>query len=434
MSGSVKVVGSSHVSEESVEVIKDEISNDSIDTVAVELDEDRYESIQGQEVDTDEDVTLDSFVKGKNLTKKIVVWSLSFYQNKIAETTGVDPGTDMITAINVSEEEGKNVELIDRDLDITVNRIVNNITFLEILKFFAYSIYFIGYIIKNGMPKMEEIGSTEDFDVSEHPEQEQVDEITETMRSFSPSFAEVFLDERNKYMAIKLEKLRREGKNVVAIVGAAHKKGIEEELQKIRNQEDFTEDLIKLNDKKEKRFDISYAKVIGYSFSLLVVALFGLLLLGGASSSVVITLVFAWVLINGIPVYLSTRFVGAKRISSSIGFSLAWMTSINPALAPGWFVGISEIKHRTDLSVNDVEKINEKLKNPEGSSLKETLISLNKEVPLFNVISIIAVANIASAIATGVFVLFILPYLTVKFNLGGLITQGFNNLTTIIGL
>jgi pheromone shutdown protein TraB len=73
--GSVHVVGTAHVSADSVREVEEVIDRERPDTVAVELDEGRYRQMQGE---TPDDLEPGDFLKGNTVFQFIAYWTLSY--------------------------------------------------------------------------------------------------------------------------------------------------------------------------------------------------------------------------------------------------------------------------------------------------------------------------------------------------------------------
>ena len=72
--GSVTVVGTAHVSEESVREVEETIERERPDVVAVELDESRYRRLKGGEPD---DIDPKDLIRGRTVFQFIAYWLLS---------------------------------------------------------------------------------------------------------------------------------------------------------------------------------------------------------------------------------------------------------------------------------------------------------------------------------------------------------------------
>ncbi|BDZ69697.1 hypothetical protein GCM10025861_02140 [Methanobacterium petrolearium] len=137
----LKIIGTAHVSEKSVEEVRNTILESKPDVVAVELDAARYQNLLNEKngVQTDKEIKIREILKGNNLTMFLVSGFLSYFQKKIGEEVGVKPGSEMLAAAEAAQEAGARVALIDRDIQITLKRALNHMTFWEKAKF-VYSI------------------------------------------------------------------------------------------------------------------------------------------------------------------------------------------------------------------------------------------------------------------------------------------------------
>ena len=52
----------------------------------------------------------------------LVHWLLAYVQKKIGDDMGVKPGAEMLSAIEEAEASGARVALIDRDIQVTLQR------------------------------------------------------------------------------------------------------------------------------------------------------------------------------------------------------------------------------------------------------------------------------------------------------------------------
>jgi len=89
-----------------------------------------------------------------------------------------------------------------------------------------------------------------------------------------------------------------------------------------------------------------------------------------------------------------------------VGGAVAWLTSVNPLLAPGWFAGYVELRY-LDVNVSDISTLNE-LMSDEETPIR-TLVSEMLDVPLFRLISVVALTNVGSFVASALFPFVVLP-------------------------
>jgi pheromone shutdown-related protein TraB len=268
----------------------------------------------------------------------------------------------------------------------------------------------------------------EEFDIEDMTDTDVVSTMLEEFRQFSPGGAEALIDERDAFIAHRLVALREQGHRVVAVVGAGHREGIERYL---RHPETLPPMESLVGRETGRRF--SPYKVLGYLFTLGFLAFFVLLAMAGARNGFLLRLFGAWFLINGVFATLLAKLGGAHWSSALVGGAVAWLTSVNPLLAPGWFAGYVELRY-LDVNIGDINTLNEILSDEE-SPLDELWERL-KEVALFRLIAVVALTNVGSIVASFLFAAIVLPVLAA--GVGGvdgvvsLMVQGAENSADLI--
>jgi pheromone shutdown-related protein TraB len=390
--GSVRLLGTAHVSAESVTEVEETIEAERPDVVAVELDEGRYRQLQGE---LPEDLDAGDLLRGNTVFQFLAYWMLSYVQTRLGERFDIEPGADMRAAVETAESLGLGVALVDRDIQTTMQRFWARMTFLEKLKL-------IGGLIL-GLFGYDAGRDEEPLDVEELTDADVVTAMMEEFRRFSPGGAEALIDERDAYIAHKLLRLRESGHDVLAVVGAGHREGIERYLEDPGSLPPM-ESLV--GSDAGRRF--SWYKVVGYLIAFAFLAFFFLLAMAGVRDGFLLRLFAAWFLFNGAFAFAMAKVAGAHWPSAGVGGAIAWMTSVNPLLAPGWFAGYVELRY---LSVNvaDIGRLNEILADEESPITD--LLGRMLEVPLFRLIAVVAATNIGSIIATVLFPILILPWL-----------------------
>ncbi|QSG09657.1 TraB/GumN family protein [Halapricum desulfuricans] len=463
--GSVELVGTAHVSSKSVEEVEGTIAERRPDVVAVELDEGRYRQMKGE---TPEDLDASDLLHGNTVFQFLAYWMLSYVQTRLGERFDIKPGADMMAAVETAEEHGLGVALVDRDIQTTIQRFWRRLSTREKATMFGGLLAgmfgtleaglgvgaFLGVFLALGAeliagpllltPGLADavplVGGSllvlldgallaaavallvglpiaallayaldtdteyEEFDIEELTDTDVVSAMMEEFRQFSPGGAEALIDERDAFIAHRLVALREAGYDVVAVVGAGHRAGIQSYLdnpERLPSMESITGTL------KQKRF--SLYKLFGYLFTVGFAVFFGLLVLGGAREGWVIRLLVAWFLVNGIAALSLAKLAGAHWPSALVGGGIAWLTSVNPLLAPGWFAGYVELRY-IDVNIADISTLNE-IVSDEEAPLGE-LYSRLTDVPLFRLIAIVAMTNVGSMIASYGFVFVVLPYMS----------------------
>ncbi|ELY61909.1 TraB/GumN family protein [Natronolimnohabitans innermongolicus] len=539
--GSVHVLGTAHVSQASVDEVHETIDREQPDVVAVELDENRYRQMQGGAPD---DIEAKDLLSGNTVFQFLAYWMLSYVQSRLGERFDIEPGADMRAAIEAAERNGSGVALVDRDIQITIQRFWSRLSFTEKLKMVgglalgvtdprtigltlgAVAGMFLGFTVAAfiaplfglgdllllgvtgssalqyagavtvgaiagaiiGLIFLPSLGSagdssgplsgfsirllsgvvigiaaclalvaTETFvgpfsaggfesagtyairgsvgvvaglgigvlvgallglflttasgdvedidevDIEEMTDGDVVAAMMEEFRQFSPRGANALIDERDAYIANHLHQLRMQGYDVLAVVGAGHKAGIERHLEnpaEIPSLESIS------GTASKRRF--SPVKIVGYLVMIAFLGFFFLLIMAGVQDTFLLQLFGAWFLFNGIFAFTLARLAGAHWTSAGVGGSVAWLTSINPLLAPGWFAGYVELKHRP-VNVRDIQQLNEIVGDTERPV--DEAFSEMFDVPLFRLIMIVALTNIGSMIATFLFFIVVVPWL-----------------------
>ncbi|MFB6180935.1 MAG: TraB/GumN family protein, partial [Candidatus Nanohalobium sp.] len=111
----VTIVGTAHISEESINEVEEVIRKESPDLVGVELDESRYESLKEGSGWKDMNVA-EAIREGKGFLL-LVNLLLSIYQRRLGLAEGVEPGEELIKAVETAEQQGIDYRLLDRDIN-----------------------------------------------------------------------------------------------------------------------------------------------------------------------------------------------------------------------------------------------------------------------------------------------------------------------------
>jgi pheromone shutdown protein TraB len=103
--------------------------------VAVELCKGRYQALIGEE--EIKAVNIKELLSASNFYYLLVQLLLTYAQKKIGTDHGVKPGTEMLSAIEKAKKIGARVALIDRDIQVTLERFWSKMSFFEKLKLFV---------------------------------------------------------------------------------------------------------------------------------------------------------------------------------------------------------------------------------------------------------------------------------------------------------
>jgi len=325
------LVGTAHISRQSVDLVKKTIEKEKPDVIGVELDRQRFHQLlsgkKWRELD------LASVIRQGKAYLLLFNLLLASIQKKLGETVGVEPGQEMRAAISCATSTGTPLALLDRNITITLRRAMDEISFIEKLKLlFGVSMSLFGFGEEITKEKIEELKN-----------KDVLSELMEELGREMPSIKKVLIDERDLFIANRI--LSAKGKKIVAVVGAGHVEGIKKYLDKKRS-------IAHLNTVPRKKSALRYLKFFVPLFFI------ALLVLGFMYRGIGTTLeiLWLWILINGSLSALGALLAGAHWKSIAVAFLAAPLTSLHPALAAGWFAGIMEAKQRAP-KVKDFESL-----------------------------------------------------------------------------
>jgi pheromone shutdown-related protein TraB len=374
------IIGTAHVSEKSVAEVNEAIEREKPDIVAVELCKPRYDSLKGKTADTE--IPIKDILKGGKIYQYMIHMLLAHVQKKFADEMGVQPGAEMIKAIDAAAVHGARIALIDRDVQVTLQRFWSKMGFIEKLKMLA------GLVAA-----VLGIGGTKDIDMNTITNQDIVTMLVEEFRGTSPNAVQVLIDERDAYMASNLIRLASGGgKKIIAVVGAGHRAGIQNYLLHPETLP-LPESVQEI---PKKRF--SFLKLFGLIMLAIPLAAFALLLISGVSLKTLGIVFVCWFLITGGLSALGTALARGHPYSVLTSFLVAWMTTLNPAVAAGWYAGLREAKYRNP-TTKDLKNL------MEAESMKDMMKN-----NFFRVLLVTALSNLGAMAGSlvGAYVIFMI--------------------------
>lgn len=310
------LVGTAHVSKESVELVREVVEEERPDTVCVELCDSRYQSLRQNARWKEMDIV--KVIREKKSFLLLSNLLLASFQKRIAEKLDVQPGQEMIQAVESAEAVGARVEMADRDIRVTLSRTWRHMGLWAKIK--------LAFQLLTSLGEVEEI----DAETVEQLKQQDVLEsvLSEVGRSM-PVVRRILIDERDRYLSQKIR--NAPGAKVVAVVGAGHLGGI------LRNWEEAV-DLSELESLPEPSRWVRHLKWI---FPAVVVGLLaGGFLYGGASTGS--HMAAWWILANGVLAGVGALAAMAHPFTVVSSVVAAPLTSLNPMIAAGWVSGLVE--------------------------------------------------------------------------------------------
>ena len=334
----ITILGTAHVSKASADAVRELIATNQFDVIAIELCDSRYKSI----VNPNSLAEMDLFevIKTKKASMVAASLALGAYQQRLAEQFEVQPGEEMRVAIELAEQNDLHLELIDRDVGITLKRLYRNIPWWR--KLYVIS-GLIASVLTNEKVTEEEIEKLKTGDMLEN-----------TFAQFATSAYDLFsplIAERDQFMSAKLRQAvdKREGKNILAIVGAGHLAGIKEELS---NGNAIPQATI------SELTHLPKGSGVGKFIPWIIVALIlsGFAFGFNKSTDLGWSLVVDWILINGGLSALGAAIAGAHILTVITAFLAAPLTSLNPAIGAGVVTSAVELYLRKP-TIKDFENV-----------------------------------------------------------------------------
>ena len=86
-------------------------------------------------IEEDEEISVSKIIRENKVGLFLTTTILGYFQSKIGADLDVAPGSEMISAIEAAEDLNIPIALIDRDINITLQRALNKMGFMEKIKF-----------------------------------------------------------------------------------------------------------------------------------------------------------------------------------------------------------------------------------------------------------------------------------------------------------
>jgi pheromone shutdown-related protein TraB len=318
----LRLLGTAHVATASVEAVRENIESWEPDIVAVELCQSRYSALT-QNRRLDKEGLLKVIKEGK--APMVLLQSLlAAEQRKLGIDEGQQPGAELLAAVTAAEDAGLEVALIDRDIQTTLRRAWNKMGFRE--KF--------GLI----WALMGEDEDEEELDLEQMlGDKDLLTSLMEELREVSPGAGDVLIDERDEYIARKISEIRNNGK-VLAVLGAGHLDGVSKYLS-----EGIVADEERMSDLSVVPKGGKILKTISYSIPVVLMGLLGWFAYNGDIASIKENGIY-WFAGNFIGAALFCLLAGGHPIAILVAALASPITSLNPALAAGWFAGYAQMK------------------------------------------------------------------------------------------
>ena len=376
----IRLIGTAHISRESIEEVTGAIREEKPGMVCVELDEGRYASINQQ--DTWEKLNVSKVLREGKGFLLIANIALSSFQRRLGNEMGVKPGEEMIAAINTAKEMGIEFSLCDREVQVTLRRAWASCGLWSKCKLLAalLSSAFVG----------EKLDAAE---IENLKKSNELDNMMKELSDYLPAVKETLIDERDRYLATKIWEAagKNESANTIAVVGAGHLQGIKAWLQKFAADEtDSPADkavtsLAELEVIPPKSF---LSKCVKWIIPVIILSL----IVTGfvrADAGLSLEMLRRWVLWNGGFAAFGSILAMGHPLAILTAFLGAPFTTLNPFISAGIFAGLVQATVRKP-RVSDAETISADIASLKG-------IYRNR---ITKVLLVFFLANLGSSLAT----------------------------------
>ena len=320
----ILLLGTAHVSQASCDEVKAAIIEKKPDVVAIELDEQRFASLNDSESWKNLDII--KVLKEKKGFLLLANLVLASFQKRMGATVGVKPGDEMRAGIEVAKELSIPCEMVDRPIQMTLRRAWAKNSGYGKMKL-------LSALLASAMEKEEVSGE----EIENLKSKSEMDGMMNELAEFMPEVKTVLIDERDFYLAAHIwEAVQRgERKSVIAVLGAGHLPGVQAHLEKIaRNEENTDTEAISSLPKKK-----AGAKIIGWLIPIFIIALIAAcFVFGGMKKGA--DLLGSWVLWNAVLAGIGALIAGGHPLTVLMAAVGAPFTSLCPLVGVGMFAGI----------------------------------------------------------------------------------------------
>ncbi len=338
------LLGTAHVSRESVFEVEKVISEEKPERVCVEIDASRFKAMT--EKQNWSSLNIYQVIKEKKGFLLLGNLVLTSFQRRLGFDLGIKPGEEMMQAVTTCQNLGIPFSLADRDIQVTLRRAWAKTGFWGKNKMLAAMI--------SSIISSEKLSAQE---IEELKKKSELEGMMDELASYLPTVKEVLIDERDRYLATKMFDTTEN--KVLAVVGAGHVPGITKILQELH--EGKVSDLADIETIPMPGW---ISRSLPWTLPLAIVALIGWGFLSSGWDQG-LAMVWKWVLVNGGLAALGSLLALAHPVTIIASFFAAPVATLNPAVGVGMFTGLIEAYFRKP-RVEDFERLHEDITSIKG--------------------------------------------------------------------
>jgi pheromone shutdown-related protein TraB len=313
------LVGTAHISQDSVLLVKKVIEQEDPDCVCLELDDKRFQALTQKK--QWESLDLKTIIKDKQLSTLLVSVLMASYQKRLGGKLGVIPGAELLMAAQTAKELQIPLSLCDRDVRITLRRAWKSTSFFK-----------KGYLLASLLASLFDKNEITEDKLKELKQKDVLTEMMEEMGETLPDLKRVLINERDLYLVEKIKS--SPGKKIVAVVGAGHVAGMLT-LFDADNKEKIAE--VTLIPPVSRGY-----KIIGWTIPLLIIGSLGVIGVQKGASVAGDNILF-WILANGIPASIGALLALAHPLTTLSAFASAPITSLTPVIGAGYVTAFIQV-------------------------------------------------------------------------------------------
>lgn len=336
------LVGTAHISQDSVDTVQRIIEEELPDTVCVELDRQRLQALRDK--NRWESLNLIQVIKAGQAPFLLANLALAAFQKRMGLQTGVKPGAELSAAAEAAEQRGLRVELVDREIRTTLLRAWRKTGFWKRM-----------HLVSTLIAGLFENQKLDEAELARLRQSDTLSAMLDEMGTILPSIKTILVDERDLYMAHQIR--NASGPKIVAVVGAAHIPGI----LRLLPQETPQQTIDEISTIPEK-------KRISKAFSWLIPGLVIVLLIGGfffGDPQAFSEAAIGYILATGLLSALGTALALGHPLTVVAAFLAAPITILHPAIGIGMVTGPVQA-YLVAPTVKDMERVSDDLANLRG--------------------------------------------------------------------
>ena len=312
----IVLLGTAHISQESINLVRETIAEEKPNCVCVEIDEGRLKALE--DGDRWKNLDIKDVLKKKQMASLIVNLTLASYQKRMGESTGVEPGSELKAAVEGARACNANLVLADREVKTTLRRAWGSTPFFRKFKLLAS---LLGSVFETEKVSEEEL--------SKMREQDTLSIMMDDFGKAFPEIKQILISERDQFLAGRI--LKAEGDKVLAVVGAGHLPGIKSIIES-NEETPPEEELCKIPPPGK------LGTIIGWGIPVAIILSIVYIGIKLGPSAAADNAVF-WVLATGLPAAFGSICALAHPLAIVAAFFLAPLTTLHPLIGVGMFTG-----------------------------------------------------------------------------------------------